>query len=190
MKNKRPIGWKAIMLLAAGITAAMIAGCGTTPSGIVISAAGQYRTMNAGAGKKRPAPHSGVDLRKPKGSPVFAPADGIVTKATHITIVDPSPFMCGQSIEIEHTGLADGFATRYCHLGQVHVNYGDTVKRGQVMATVGQCGKGPRYCSYHLHFEVTEGFTRHDPLTKIAGCRRDETIELTRERPLIYPVKC
>ena len=190
MKNKGPIKWRGIMLLAAGMTAALMTGCGTTPSGIVISPAGQYRATMASPTMKRPYPHSGVDFRKPKGSPIFAPADGTVTKATHMQYHDPRLFICGQEIEIKHTGLADGFATRYCHLGQVYVNYGDTVKRGQRIATVGKCGKGPHHCAYHLHFEVTEGFTRHNPLTKIAGCRRDETIELTRERPLIYPVKC
>ena len=176
--------------IAAAIAATVLAGCGTTPSGIHISPYGKYGATMAGEAVKRPHPHTGVDFRKPKGSPVFAPADGVVMKATHSIIVKRARFSCGKTIEIKHNGLAKGFVTQYCHLDQVHVNFGDTVKRGQLIATVGKCGTGPPSCSYHLHFGVTENFIRHDPMTKIGGCRRDETIELTRERPLIYPVKC
>ena len=151
MKNKRPIGWKAIMLLAAGMTAALMTGCGTTPGGIQIGPYGKYGATMAGSTMRRPHPHTGVDFRKPRGSPVFAPADGVVTKATHFTTVNRNPFVCGQTIEIKHTGLARDFATQYCHLGQVHVDFGDTVKRGQVIATVGKCSTGPPNCLYALH---------------------------------------
>ena len=190
MKNKEPIKWRGIMLLAAGMTAALMTGCGTTPSGIRVGPYSKYGATMAGPSIKRLVPHSGVDLMKPKGSPVFAPADGVVTKATHSIIVKRNRFSCGRTIEIKHNGLAKGFVTQYCHLDQVHVDFGETVKRGQVIATVGKCGTGPPSCPYHLHFGVTENFIRHDPITKIAGCHRDETIELTRERPLIYPVEC
>ena len=176
--------------ITAALAAAVLTGCGTTPSGIVVTQAGKFGATMLSPTKKRPWRHQGVDFRKRKGAPVFAVADGSVTKATHRVHRDTSEFGCGQTVELQHSGLADGFATRYCHLGHVYVNYGDTVKRGQIIATVGKCRKGPPECSYHLHFEVTEGFTRHDPQTKIGGCSDDEAIELTRELPLIYPVEC
>ena len=125
---------------------------------------------------------------------MLAAADGIVTKATH----SPMPkagwrrFHCGNDVRIDHTGIADGFATRYCHLGAVHVHYGDTVRRGQIIANVGTCAAGPHICPYHLHFEVTKPreFARYDPQTKVAGCYGREDVTPTRERPLTYPVKC
>ena len=189
MKNKGPIKWRGIMLLAAGMTAALMTGCGTTPSGIRVGPYAKYGATMLSPTEKRPHPHTGVDFLKPKGSPIFAAANGVVTKATHFTKANRK-LACDQTIEIKHNGLAKDFETQYCHLGQVLVNFGDTVKRGQVIASIGKCGRGPPHCAYHLHFGITENFIRHDPMTKIAGCRRDETIELTRERPLIYPVKC
>ena len=68
----------------------------------------------AGSTIRRLQPHSGVDFMKPKGSPVFAPANGVVTKATHSIIVKRTRFSCGRTIEIKHNGLAKGFVTQYC----------------------------------------------------------------------------
>ena len=119
------------------------------------------------------------------GSKVLAAADGIVTKATHSTMRDKR-FQCLRNVRIKHTELADGFEIFYCHLGDVLVNFGDTVKRGEVIATIGPCTS----CYHHLHFEVTERYIRHDPQAKIAGCFGDETVEPTPAQPLTYPLRC
>ena len=95
-------------------------------------------------------------------------------------------FECGNRVEIRHSGIAQGFHTLYCHLGRVHVNFGDEVKRGQVIATVGPCPG----CVTHLHFEVTANYLRYDPETKVAGCFGDEKAVPTEGRPLTYPVRC
>ena len=46
--------------------------------------------------------------------------------------------------------------TVYHHLGDVLVNFGDTVHEGQVIGTVGQCSSGPRVYDDHLHFETID----------------------------------
>ena len=173
------------------VAATLLNGC-VTPAGIVISPYGAYGVRMASTTLKRPLPHQGVDFRKPLGSRVMAAADGTVTKATHI----PMPkdgwgrFDCRNEVHIEHTGQAEGFRTKYCHLGKVYVNYGDTVKQGEMIGQVGQCAKGPHECSYHLHFEVVRKFLRFNPLEKIAGCFGREETRPTAERPLVYPVHC
>ncbi len=85
--------------------------------------------------------HSGVDISTGYGSPVIAPADGVVTFADFYSGY-------GRMIEIEH---AQGFITRYGHLSSFAVTPGQTVHRGQVIGYVGLSGRstGP-----HLHYEV------------------------------------
>ena len=177
---------------AAVSVALLMQGC-ATGSLHIIPTYGTYGAKYASAGLKRPYPHQGVDYKAPRGSLVFAAADGVVTTATHLTMpkkgwgrFDPS-----NTVGIKHSGIAEGFHTLYAHLERVDVNFGDTVRRGQVLGTIGQCGKGPQECSYHLHFEVREGvFTKHNPEHKIAGCLNREGVTPTRERPLVYPLRC
>lgn len=186
---------KTITIVAATALAAMLAGCAGAKFGepTPMPRGGHYGAKWAGT-TKRPVAHKGVDYAQAKGAPVLAAADGIVTKATH----SPTPkkgwrrWDCRNEVRIDHTGIADGFATRYCHMGPVHVYYGDAVRRGQVIGNIGLCGPRSRPCGYHLHFEVTrpKEFARYDPQTKVAGCYGREAVTPTRERPLTYPVKC
>jgi murein DD-endopeptidase MepM/ murein hydrolase activator NlpD len=85
--------------------------------------------------------HSGVDISTSYGTPVIAPADGVV---------DFADFWSGygRMIEIEH---AQGITTRYGHLASFAVRPGQSVRRGQVIGYVGLSGRstGP-----HLHYEV------------------------------------
>lgn len=85
--------------------------------------------------------HSGVDISTTYGTPVIAPADGVV---------DFADFWSGygRMIEIEH---AQGITTRYGHLASFAVTLGQNVRRGQVIGYVGLSGRstGP-----HLHYEV------------------------------------
>ncbi len=86
--------------------------------------------------------HYGIDLAAPIGTPVHAPADGVVKRVKR----DPRGY--GILLEIDH-GM--GITTRYGHLSKVLVKRGQKVKRGQVIARVGNTGRstGP-----HLHYEV------------------------------------
>jgi len=85
--------------------------------------------------------HEGVDIAAPLGSPIIAPADGVVKK-----IQDTRDF--GTVIEISHS---EGIETVYAHCQNPAVRQGQSIKRGDVIAYVGTSGKttGP-----HLHYEI------------------------------------
>jgi murein DD-endopeptidase MepM/ murein hydrolase activator NlpD len=86
--------------------------------------------------------HEGIDFSAKVGTPVYATADGTVE------YVRTAKEGYGKSIMINH-GM--GFKTRYGHLSKFVVKRGEKVKRGQLIALVGNTGKstGP-----HLHYEV------------------------------------
>ncbi|MEZ4524442.1 MAG: M23 family metallopeptidase [Desulfobacterales bacterium] len=85
--------------------------------------------------------HSGLDIAAPSGTPVIAPADGRVTFAD-------TKGSFGKMMVISH---GFGLVTRYAHLDDFVKNVGDTVKRGEKIAVMGNTGRstGP-----HLHYEV------------------------------------
>ena len=85
--------------------------------------------------------HSGVDIGTGYGSPIIAPADGIVTFTEVLGGY-------GKAIMIDH---GNGISTRYGHLSGFAVAAGQHVHRGDVIGYVGESGRstGP-----HLHYEV------------------------------------
>ena len=85
--------------------------------------------------------HKGLDIATQKGTPIIAPADGIVT------YVGRKGFM-GNMIVIDH---GHGMVTRYAHLEKALKKRGETVKRGDTIALVGNTG---RSTGSHLHYEV------------------------------------
>ncbi len=98
----------------------------------------------------RPALHTGLDLAAAPGSPVYAPADGIVTYAGY----DEG---YGKLVSIDH---GYGVSTRYGHNSQIYVQVGQKVSRWDVIASVGNTGRstGP-----HLHYEVRVNGVPRDP---------------------------
>ena len=85
--------------------------------------------------------HSGVDISANVGSPVIAPADGLVTFADF-------EGGYGRAIMLDH---GHGISTRYGHLSSFAVTAGQYIHRGDTLGYVGQSGRstGP-----HLHYEV------------------------------------
>lgn len=85
--------------------------------------------------------HAGVDLAAPMGTPVYATADGIVSRADRFSSY-------GLFIAIEHGG---DLQTRYAHLSGINVAEGQNVRKGDLIGYVGSTGRstGP-----HLHYEV------------------------------------
>lgn len=85
--------------------------------------------------------HSGIDLAAPTGTPVYATADGVVSRADWYSSY-------GLYISVEHGA---SMQTRYAHLSRLAVAAGDSVKKGDLIGYVGSTGRstGP-----HLHYEV------------------------------------
>lgn len=85
--------------------------------------------------------HEGVDLSAPKGTPVYATGNAVVSRSGWQTGY-------GQLIELNH---GFGYKTRYGHLSKRYVSPGDSVTRGQVIGEVGNTGVSS---GSHLHYEV------------------------------------
>jgi murein DD-endopeptidase MepM/ murein hydrolase activator NlpD len=85
--------------------------------------------------------HKGVDIGSPDGTPVHAPANGRVIKAS-------MGGGYGREIEIDH---GNGTVTVYGHLSGWNVVEGQTVVKGEVIGYVGHSG---RVTGSHLHYEV------------------------------------
>ena len=87
-------------------------------------------------------PHNGIDLTTPRGTPIFATADGKVIQASYTT------GGYGNKILIDH---GYGYRTLYGHCKEMLVEKGQHVKRGEVIGRVGNTGLSTRS---HLHYEV------------------------------------
>ncbi len=95
--------------------------------------------------------HEGLDVGGDPGTPIIAPADGVVTFA------GTKPGF-GNFVQIDH---GYGVETIYAHAKTIEVKKGQRVKRGDDLATVGNTGNstGP-----HLHYEIRVNGTPVDPL--------------------------
>lgn len=96
---------------------------------------GAQRVLN-GEPKK---PHYGVDMAAPIGTPITAPANGVVSLA------DDDLYFEGAMVLLDH---GQGLISMYLHVNDILVKDGQTVKRGEIIATVGSKGRstGPHLC--------------------------------------------
>lgn len=85
--------------------------------------------------------HAGIDISTRTGTPIVAPADGVVSFSGR-------EGGYGRMVVINH---GHGMMTRFGHLHKISVKVGDKIARGQLVGTVGSTGRttGP-----HLHYEV------------------------------------
>lgn len=86
-------------------------------------------------------PHNGTDYGVKTGTPIYAPADGVVIKSTYQRAA-------GKYLVIQHRG---SYSTVYMHLSKLLVRAGEKVKQNQRIALSGNTGRstGP-----HLHYEL------------------------------------
>lgn len=102
----------------------------------------------------KPANHTGIDFAGKHGAEIVAVADGVVTWSA-------DRYGYGVMVEINH---GNGYSTRYAHNSKNLVAVGDEVKKGQVVALMGESGRatGP-----NLHFEVLHDGRRVNPVNFI-----------------------
>lgn len=109
---------------------------------------GNARLYNGQAG----AGHSGMDIAVPTGTPVKAPAAGVVTfAATNL-------YLTGGTVLLDH---GFGVSSNFLHLSRIDVKVGDRVEQGQIIAAAGATGRvtGP-----HVHWGMNWFDVRIDPL--------------------------
>ncbi|WP_449284187.1 M23 family metallopeptidase [Luteimonas qiangzhengi] len=113
---------------------------------------GRARVYNGTPG----SPHSGMDIAAPTGTPIRAPAAGVVTLA------DPDLYITGGTVLIDH---GHGIGSNFLHMARLDVEAGDVIEQGQVIGTVGATGRatGP-----HLHWGMTWFDVRIDPQLVLA----------------------
>ncbi|EGV44654.1 M23 family metallopeptidase [Bizionia argentinensis JUB59] len=101
--------------------------------------------------------HYGMDFTAPRGTPVYASGDGVVVRA------DNQSSGYGNHIRVDH---GFGYVSLYAHLYKYNVKKNQKVKRGDLIAFVGNTGRsqGP-----HLHYEIFKDDERINPLNFYYG---------------------
>lgn len=111
---------------------------------------GVYGTQRILNGEPR-QPHFGIDIAAPEGTPVRAPAPG------RVALAHEGMFFSGKTLFLDH---GHGLHTSFLHLAEIRVADGERVRRGEVIATVGDTGRstGP-----HLDWRASWRQNRVDP---------------------------
>lgn len=112
---------------------------------------GSQRIYNGTPG----AAHSGVDIAAAKGTPIHAPAGGIVSFA------NPDLYLTGGTVLIDH---GHGVSSNFLHMSRIDVTVGEHVSQGQIIGLVGATGRatGP-----HMHWGMNWFDVRIDPQTVV-----------------------
>jgi len=114
---------------------------------------GSQRILN---GEPR-RPHFGLDIAAPTGSPVYAPAPGVVTLA------HPGMYLSGGTLVLDH---GHGLSSTFLHLSKLLVTSGATVRQGDKIALIGATGRasGP-----HLDWRMNWLDRKVDPELLLDG---------------------
>lgn len=113
--------------------------------------------------------HKGIDIPGPIGTPIYATADGIVSRSQWVSGY-------GNLVEIGH---GNGIQTRYGHMSKLIVQPNSRVRRGQIIGLMGSTG---RSTGSHLHYEVRVDGAAINPLPFVAGA--DYLIALNTKPPV------
>lgn len=114
--------------------------------GIITGVYGSRRILN----DEPRAPHYGIDIAAPAGTPVIAPQSGIIRMVDDL-------YYTGWTIIIDH---GHGVSSTFLHLNDTSVTVGDKIQKGDVIGTVGSTGRstGP-----HLDWRINWFGKRLDP---------------------------
>ncbi len=133
---------------------------------------GSQRIYNGTPG----SPHYGVDVARPTGTPVLAPAAG------RVTLAEPDLFYSGGTVILDH---GYGLSSSFLHLSALHVRVGDELEPGDLLGEVGATGRatGP-----HLDWRMSWRNRRIDPQRLVppmatARARSDAAPVAAKEAP-------
>jgi len=101
--------------------------------------------------------HYGMDFTSPRGTPVYASGDGVVTRS------DNTASGYGNHIRIDH---GFGYESLYAHLYKYNVRKGQKIKRGDLIGFVGSTGRSE---APHLHYEIFKDGERINPINFYYG---------------------
>ena len=118
---------------------------------------GTFR-FTSGYGPRWGEMHRGTDFAAKSGAPIYATADGVVTRAEW-----GSGY--GRVVYVKH---AFGIETRYAHMAKIRVKKGQRVSRGQ---RIGDMGNSGRSTGIHLHYEVRVNGKDVNPMIYIKAGR-------------------
>ncbi len=120
---------------------------------------GSQRILNGQPGN----PHWGLDIAAPTGTPVVAPAAGM------ITLAEPDLYFSGGTLFIDH---GHGLVSAFLHLSEILVEVGQRVEQGQEVARIGATGRatGP-----HLDWRINVGSVRVDPRLLLDDSQLDDS---------------
>ena len=131
----------------------------SVPLGFIKPAEGPYSSpfgLKRFFNKQPRRPHSGLDIAAPKGTPIVAPADGVVINTGNY-------FFNGNTVFIDH---GQGLITMYCHMDSIDIEEGKQVTAGDIIGKVGLTG---RVTGAHLHWSVILNNTTVDPMLFLAA---------------------
>ncbi|QEK38141.1 M23 family metallopeptidase [Candidatus Cytomitobacter indipagum] len=88
--------------------------------------------------------HTGIDYGMPMGSPIYSPADGVISKSQACAGY-------GNYVEVVHNAYNKKIATGYGHMTKLIVKRNQKVKQGEIIGYVGKTGMAT---APHLHYEI------------------------------------
>lgn len=148
--------------------------CFSMPAqGRISSVYGSQRILN-GVPK---TPHNALDIANKEGTPIVAPADGIVL------LVHDGMFLSGKTVLIGH---GQNVVTSYIHLSKINVKEGQKVKKGEEIGQIGMTGRatGP-----HLHWVVSWKNKRVDPSVFLKNSEKFCPVQTEKQKEVTHEKK-